>query len=330
MAVYTHLHETELRRFARLFRLGRLRRAHGVSAGTINTIYVLDAERGRFILRILEDRSLRAARFEEALVAHLSSRGLAVASMINGRRGRVVTLTPRQHVSVFEFLPGRELRREEIGPEHAGQVGRFLGDMHLAARGLRRRRRNAFSLEACERILWRCRAALHKEPARFTAAHARALTLIGTELGRYRRSALCELPQGIVHGDLFTDNAHFVRGQLQGVIDFEMASSGTLLYDVAVALCEWSFSGARFDRKIGAALIAGYRSRRELLPAERRALYATCRFAAARFALTRVYDFEVQRSPGAKRRYKDFRDYVARLRSLAALGGRAFGMALGL
>src|SRR6185436_11792830 len=108
-------------------------------SGTINTIYDVSTTRGRFILRILENRSPKDAEFEEALLVHLRERGLTVPRMVGaGKRGRVISIAPRQHLSVFQFLPGREIGVFEVRPEHCRQVGEFLGTMHMAARGLKR------------------------------------------------------------------------------------------------------------------------------------------------------------------------------------------------
>src|SRR4051794_13586802 len=108
MAVYTRLSERALRQHLRPFRLGELLEAHGVSAGTINTIYEVNTTRGRYILRILENRTVTDARFEEALLLRLAERGLTVPQMMGaGKRGHVIPIAPRQQLSVFQYLPGR-------------------------------------------------------------------------------------------------------------------------------------------------------------------------------------------------------------------------------
>src|SRR6478672_806690 len=107
MAVYTHLSERDLRQHLRPFRLGELLEAKGISAGTINTIYEVNTTRGRFILRILENRTSTDARFEEALLARLAERDLMVPRMMGaGKRGCVLQIGPRQLLSVFQYLPG--------------------------------------------------------------------------------------------------------------------------------------------------------------------------------------------------------------------------------
>ena len=46
-----------------------------------------------------------------------------------------------------------------------------------------------------------------------------------------------ELPTGLIHGDLFKDNALFNdRGELKGVIDFNNACHDILVQDIAIAV----------------------------------------------------------------------------------------------
>ena len=51
--------------------------------------------------------------------------------------------------------------------------------------------------------------------------------------------ASVSLPRGIIHGDLFCDNALFYEGQLAGIIDFYNACDGCLLFDLAITINDW-------------------------------------------------------------------------------------------
>ena len=323
MAVYTHLSNEALRRHLRPFRLGELLRARGVSAGTINTIYDVKTSKGHYILRILEDRSATDARFEEALLARLSENDMCVPRMMAGRRGAVIEIAPRQQLSVFEYLPGRELGVFEVEVSHARQIGTFLAELHAVAKAFGRRRRNRFTPERVQRI-----ADLCLKWARRSADDEVVddIEVLRGELGR--APEFDELPGGIIHGDLFIDNARFSRGKLCGVLDFEMASNGPLAYDVAVAIGDWAFCRDGLDLERATAVIAGYGERRSLTTREKQVLFDLSCFSAARYAITRIYDFDVRTRPEAQRLYKDYRHFMARLRSLKRIGARAFKRAL--
>ena len=139
MAVDTHLlSERAIRQHLRPFQVGDLIAARGVCASAVNTMYEVSTTRGRFLMRVLDNRSPKDAEFEEALLLRLHDKGLQVPRMVGaGKRGRVIAIAPRQHLAVFQYLPGRQVGVFEVSPEHARQVGEFLGTMHLAARGCR-------------------------------------------------------------------------------------------------------------------------------------------------------------------------------------------------
>lgn len=314
MAVYTHLSRSQLTSYAKRFRLGTLREAHGVGAGTINTIYDLRTDRGRFFLRVLENRPARDADYEAALLTHLEARGVPVPRLMSTSSGALrLSLSPRQHVSVFEFMPGRELSAGEVSPTHAARIGAFLAQLHLAAADFPRQRRNAFDASHLRRLVQRSQGAIKKAPHRFTAEQQRDLTRMAGVLEASAPIMARDLPSGVIHGDLFTDNAKFIKDRLRGVIDFEMASSGPWAYDLAVALCEWAYLAPDFVPARAHALLSAYVQQRPLRKQERQALPALLRYAAVRFALTRFYDFEVCVFDDAHRKVKDYREYTARL-----------------
>jgi homoserine kinase type II len=135
-----------------------------------------------------------------------------------------------------------------------------------------------------------------------------------------------------VHGDLFVDNAKFHEDELVGVIDFEMASTDRLLWDVAVTLNDWCWQpsakqmggpAGRYHAGRVRSFLRAYDRMRPLTGPERRALPSELRLAAARFAISRLVDFELKRMPPSRRVYKDYRHYTARLDALADGGAEA-------
>ena len=318
MAVYTKLSDRAIQRHIRPFRIGDIVAARGVEAGTINTVYDLRTTKGHFILRILEDRSPTDARYEEALLLHLHDQNLPVPQMVSaGRRGHIIAITPRQQLSIFEYLPGRELAVFEMKPTHCTQVGTFLAQMHGATKKFRRVRRNRFTPERVLKIAHRCER-YAKRSKESLAGDCRELR---TELERHSWPE--SLAAGVIHGDLFIDNVRFDKHRLCGVLDFEMASTGPFVYDLAVALGDWAFLHDEFVFERASALLEGYQTHRPLCSVEQNALYELVLFATARFAITRVADFELRAQPET-RLFKDYRHFLNRLRALRSIGREEF------
>ncbi|NRA87653.1 MAG: phosphotransferase, partial [Rhizobiales bacterium] len=100
------------------------------------------------------------------------------------------------------------------------------------------------------------------------------------------------LPDGIIHADLFPDNVFFKQGELSGIIDFYFACNDTYAYEIAIIINAWCFekNGELNSTKVR-AFFRGYQSVRKLSQAELDAMPILCRGAAIRFLLTRLYDW---------------------------------------
>ncbi len=97
--------------------------------------------------------------------------------------------------------------------------------------------------------------------------------LIAKELRFLELSWPKDLPQGVIHADLFPDNVFFVDEKLSGIIDFYFACNDALAYDVAVCLNAWCFDvNSAFEPAKGSALLDGYNSVRSLSGVERDAM----------------------------------------------------------
>ena len=122
------------------------------------------------------------------------------------------------------------------------------------------------------------------------------------------------LPEGVIHADLFADNVFFIENKLSGLIDFYFACNDFLAYDVAICLNAWCFEAdGAFNLTKGMALIDGYVSVRPLQQREADALPLLARGAALRFFLTRLYDW-LTTPEGALVVKKDPLEYLRKLR----------------
>src|SRR6185436_17208411 len=96
------------------------------------------------------------------------------------------------------------------------------------------------------------------------------------------------------------------------LIDFEQASWGRFAYDLAVTALAFAYGRDDFRADVTRALLEAYASVRAPDDDEREAFGAELRFAACRFAVTRITDVHLKRDAGAPRG-KDFNRYLSRL-----------------
>src|SRR5207244_7964687 len=137
---------------------------------------------------------------------------------------------------------------------------------------------------------------------------------IEKELSHLEQAWPRDLPQGVIHADLFPDNVFFLGDKLSGLIDFYFACTDTLAYDVAICLNAWCFEPDHsFNVTKARALLNAYGRERQLSDTEQEALPLLARGAALRFLLTRLVDF-LNVPPGALVKPKDPLEYVRTLR----------------
>src|SRR5262249_45661151 len=128
-----------------------------------------------------------------------------------------------RYVTLFPWVDGAH--HIPPGPADCAAVGRALARLHEVGRGFADRRTSRYApARIAERI-----AALGAAPAHVAAAVAD----IRAEL-----DALAYDPpvDGIIHGDLFPDNVVFAPDAGAVLLDFEQASGGSFVYDLAVVL----------------------------------------------------------------------------------------------
>jgi homoserine kinase type II len=306
MAVYTDVSDEELQRFLADYDIGTLLAYKGIAEGVENSNFLLHTTNGFFILTLYEKRVAAGdLPFFLNLIEHLATRGLTCPQPIRSRAGQALGRLVNRPAAIFTFLDGMWIRRPNV--KHCGAVGDALAKLHLAGADFAMTRRNALSLEG-----WR---------ALFDAAQGRADTLqkglsqaIGSELALLEREWPRDLPQGVIHADLFPDNVFFIGERLSGLIDFYFACTDALAYDVAICLNAWCFeSDHSYNITKGRALLRAYMRSRELTAREIAVLPILCRGAAMRFLLTRLVDW-LEVPTGALVRPKDPLEYYRKLR----------------
>jgi homoserine kinase type II len=317
MAGLTRLDDGDVRQLARAFRLGDVTAWREVPAGTINSNYRVEAGGRTWFVRVNEGKSEADVRWEAELVGALSAAGVSTPPPVAAADGAPMWLHRDRWVSVFPWVAGVHRRQEEMADSDAAEVGAALARLHRAGAPLARTMARTgiyTTAHIAERL-----ARLQADPVSAGDPHlSGALAAAAEELAWLdERRALREAaPAGIIHGDLFRDNVLFDDARLVALLDFEQASLGAWVYDLAVCINAWCFSGS-FAPRLVRAMVAGYGGVRALDPLEQELLPVELRAAAMRFTITRITDVYCR---GLELEGKDFRRFLARLEAWRHLG----------
>jgi homoserine kinase type II len=305
VAVYTDISDAELEAFLARYDVGAPLSFKGIAEGVENSNFLLETDRGRYVLTIYE-RRVRAGDlpFFLGFMQHLARRGFPSATPIAGRSGDLLGELRGKPAAIVSFLTGLSVRRPT--PAHCRQAGAGLAWLHEAGAGFDGRRANDLGHGAWAGLFEPLRAAAE-------ALKPGLAALIDGDVRTLAASWPAALPDGVIHADYFPDNVFFRGLAFAGAIDFYFAAQDALAYDVAVALNAWCFEAdGSFNVTAARAFVAGYESRRPLSAAERAALPVLAHGAALRFFLTRLHDWGAT-PVGALVRPKDPLEYERKL-----------------
>ena len=293
MSVFTRIEQDELASFLAHYSAGTLVSFTGIESGIENTNYFVSTDKSEYVLTIFETVSPSDLPFFLDLTAFLAEHAVPCAHPQRNKDGGYIGSLHGKPAALVTRLYGASVVDPNLA--HCAAIGQALGSLHKVG--------SAFGLTRSN----------PRGPHWWRQAAGRLTGHLGAEDEERLRDELrfqalyrfADLPRGIIHADLFRDNALFDGERLTGVIDFYYACTDTWLYDLAITVNDWcSFEDGRLDFGRAQALVLAYQGIRPLTPMERGAWPAMLRAAALRFWLSRLGDLHFPR-PGELTHTKD-------------------------
>ena len=310
MAVYTILERRQLVQLAEDYGLGKVTATQAVASScAATTQYRIDAMKGRVLVQVDEVKSEMEVKREIDLLLYLRKHGFPCPQLIIDRKGRQYREIGGRCLSVYKLIDGHTRAAADLNLNQLENAGRVLADLHVIGKAYKKGIDNRFSFDRVADVYQGVRDRLPSYFKRITRT-------LDEEVAYLEHYLECKLPKGIIHGDLFLDNIMFRGEKVVGVLDFEAASRGKYIFDLATAVNALCFDGERYDLKRFEALIGGYESLRTLSLAEWDAFPNELRFSALRFTVMRLNDFFLHPVDESQRINKDFHEFYERLRIL--------------
>lgn len=280
MSVYTRLTKEELEVLLNHYDLGNYNDIEGINEGITNSNYYLTTSKNKYILTIFEEPNLNL-NYAIKLMEILSKNQIPCPTPIKTKEGKSILTVKNKPLTIFTLLPGKTLSNKTPTIEMCSQIGETLSKIHICSKdykdydeGLRG---SKWFIEVSKKL----KPFLNKEDS----------NLIDKEIENQIYCTNKDLPKGIIHSDLFRDNAMFENEKLTGVIDFYYACNGYYLYDLAIVVNDWCLNN---DMSINLerqnALVQSYNKNREIEKIEKETWQNTLRHAALRFWLSRLHD----------------------------------------
>ena len=288
MSVYTVVEEPQLIEFLKDYNVGTLESYEGISAGIENTNYFvttqLEGKTHRFVLTIFEHHTFEELPYFLNIMAFMADHKVPTAHPIATLSNDYLKVLCGKPASLVEHLNGAGVENPSV--IQSGVMGEQLARFHKAGADFDQVRANNRDLAWMQATFLMLKDRLPEDER----------TLIADELAFQANTDWAHLPQGVIHADLFCDNALFNGNELSGIIDLYYACNAPLLYDLAVMVNDWCRVHAdqpetiEFDATKIRAMVSEYQRHRPLSTEEQMAWPSALRLAALRFLLSRLKD----------------------------------------
>jgi len=302
MAFYTALDEQELLALLRGYGISALTACAGASDGIENTTYFLQNEKKQWILTLFEEISAEELPFFVRLMDWLFQHQLPVAHALADDRQQTVHTLSGKPALLFPRLSGQHPRTMTV--EQCRAMGDFLGRMHVVSQHYAEQRVNPRGTVWMQISRERLAACVDAEP----------LALLDTQIENAKHLRALHLPTGLIHGDLFHDNALYDGDTLCGVIDFYNACTDMLALDLAIVINDWcALPDGGIETVRYQAIVDAYQQHRALTALEKEHWQIILQVAAARFWLSRLLAEKLPSRPDVVHAHKSSSEYHARL-----------------
>jgi len=293
MSVFTSITHDELTQFLATYSVGELVAFEGISEGIENTNYFVTTTQTRYVLTLFEQLRFDELPYFLNVMAFLSEHDVPSAHPIADKQQQYLRRLNGKPAALVQCLSGKGVEQPTL--EHCRSLGSALGRFHQHSPTFKACRPNTRGS-----AWWQ--ESLHKLRAKISPEEVQCLSDEIAFQAQYPRD---HLPQGVIHADLFRDNALFEGERLSGIIDFYYACNDALLYDLVVAVNDWC---SRSDGSLSVdkvkALVSAYELERPLQADEKSLWSVMLRASAMRFWLSRLVDFHFPR-PGELTHAKD-------------------------
>ena len=308
MAVYTKIDNKDILSLGKNYEIDKIIKFEGIKKGIENTNYLLKTNKSKFILTIFEKRvQKKDLPFFMNLMEKLNEKKIICPKPLRNNKGKHLCEIKKKPSCIVTFLEGTH--KINLNYKNCFDIGKNIAKFHKITTKIKLYRQNTMSVKKLGILLNSIKFKSSKISPELKPTLNACLKDIKNKWPK-------QLPEGIIHGDLFIDNIFFSKDKFSGFIDFYFSSNDYLMYEIAICINSLCFDKKKnsfiMNNKKIKKLINGYESIRPFSKKEKNALNILCRGAALRYLLTRIYDY-FNTPKAALIQIKDPNEYLQKL-----------------
>ncbi len=276
MAFYTKLTKQEIETLAGQYEI-EVFSYEPIEQGVGNSNYLLATQQGQYVLTVFEIKEPQVMKMVEVLLL-LEKNDIPAPRFERLKAGGVITEFKGKPVSLKPYIQGQVLEVLQI--KQVNQVGTALAKLHEIPAPKNLSNQHTYVKTTYPQVL------------------KQKINLNYRNWVHVRNNAILEsipsdLPLGIVHGDIFTDNLLFAEGEFESIIDFEDVSQIPRVFDVGMAIVGICTNGIEIDLRKAKALVDGYQEIRSFEENEKESLKIFIEWAAILTSTWRFWKYNI-------------------------------------
>lgn len=205
--------------------MGEYKSSSPIAKGTVQTNFLLQTTRSRFIFRYYENRSEGSVLFESNLIKYLKNKNYPCPATFANKHGKIVGSYKEKPYAIFEFVEGQHVKNPNENQNK--ELIKKVAELHNITKNYRpynKKYRWNYNIELCRELV-------RKEAKKLdTANSGEKLKWIENELSKLILPEF--LPKGICHCDFHFSNVLFKGDRFNALIDFNDANYTFLMFDL--------------------------------------------------------------------------------------------------
>ncbi len=276
--------------------------------GISDTAYIIECKDNPYLLKLYEDKTKEDILYEINLLNTLHYEDFRVSRPISfyQREDQYIFNLMSKGACLFTVIEGDV--EKSLTDKHAAQIGSFLGRLHQYTnkKGMRG---NLYTPDRLLHYIKGCKDRVFDDYIH-----------IAGDVDPH-------ISDGIIHGDLFPDNVHFIGARLTGVFDFTGACSGSFYFDIGVVAMSWCFEGDRLNKDRLEGLIHHYLKRSPMKDFSYQRLIKWMKYAALYYGAQRCYMKRNRPDQPINRGHEEFIQKIDSLEKMEGHGGDIYSFA---
>jgi homoserine kinase type II len=277
MEQYTRLDEKEMVAISARFGIPNVSSFELLSGGSENTNYLVTAKSGKYILCICEQKTEKKAKELADLLDYLAANNFNTSKIVYSVNGESVLLWKGKPIMIRVFLEG-EIQKN-LSPHLLKLIGKELARLH--------------QIEAPEYLPKQLPYGKEQFAQVRKYAPNSEFDIWLVKVLKYMQPYFkMNLPQSLIHSDLFWDNIIISEdGNAVAIMDFEEAANYYRVFDIGMTIIGICGEGEIVNLEKAKYLLKGYQSELELSADEINSLKAFTIYAGASMAFWRYQNF---------------------------------------